>query len=118
MHRLRSARILARLVLAWFALSLGVAVASPVVNPKAMQLVCSASGVVKLLVAGDDGLQEATPHALDCPLCSPSGSPPPAVRTTAEPAQPLSHALRPQPAAYLAWRTAAPPPARGPPVFS
>ena len=38
-----------------FVLSLGVAVASPMVNPKAMQLICSASGSVKLLVQSDDG---------------------------------------------------------------
>ncbi len=118
MHCLRSARTVARLVLAWFVLSLGVAVASPMVNPKAMQLICSASGSVKLLVQTDDGLQEAAPHTLDCPLCSASGSPPPAVRTTAEPVQPLSHALRPLPAAHIAWLTAAPLPARGPPSFS
>jgi len=53
MHCLRSARTVARLVLAWFVLSLGVAVASPMVNPKAMQLICSASGSVKLLVPRD-----------------------------------------------------------------
>ncbi len=118
MHCLRSARTVARLVLAWFVLSLGVAVASPMVNPKAMQLICSASGSVKLLVQSDDGLTEVASHTLDCPLCAASGSPPPAVRTAAEPVQPLSHALRPLPAAHMAWRTAAPLPARGPPAFS
>jgi hypothetical protein len=45
---LRSARTLARLVLVWFVLSLGVAVASPMVNPKAMELICSGSGSVKV----------------------------------------------------------------------
>ena len=36
-------------------------------------------------------------------------------RTTAEPVQPLSHVLRPIAAAHIAWLTAAPLPARGPP---
>lgn len=55
MQSLRRARLLARLVLAWFLLSLGVAVASPIVLPQSMQLVCSASGSVKLVVSSADG---------------------------------------------------------------
>ena len=39
---------LGRAVLAWFLLSLGVAVASPLVNPQALELVCSGAGVMKL----------------------------------------------------------------------
>ncbi len=118
MHRLRTARTLARLVLAWFVLSLGVAVASPMVNPKAMQLICSASGSVKLLVQSDDGLKEVATHTLDCPLCASVGSPPAALCTMATLAQPLCNALRPVAAAHIAWRTAAPLPARGPPAVS
>ena len=76
MHALRSARTLARLVLVWFALSLGVAVASPLVNPQAMELICSGSGVIKVLVKTDDGVKEQSRHMLDCPLCAATGSPP------------------------------------------
>ncbi len=118
MHRLRSARTLARLVLAWFVLSIGVAVASPVVNPLAMELVCSANGAIKLVVQTDEGAQELASHTLDCPLCTISGSPPVAAPAKAEPAQALSHALRPIAAAHIAWLTAAPLPARGPPAIS
>lgn len=118
MHALRSARNLARLVLVWFALSLGVAVASPMVNPQAMELICSAAGAIKVMVKTDDGLKEQSRHMLDCPLCVAVGSPPPAARTTALPVQPLSHVLRPIAAAHIAWLTAAPLPARGPPALS
>ena len=41
-----------------------------------------------------------------------------ATGTTAEPVQPLSHVLRPIAAAHIAWLTAAPLPARGPPAIS
>ena len=43
MSALRRARHLASLVLTWFVLSLGVAAASPVVQPKTMQLVALAA---------------------------------------------------------------------------
>jgi len=115
MHRLRSARFLARLVLAWFVLSLGVAVASPMVHPQAMELVCTGTGAMKVLIKTADGVKEVSSHTLDCPLCATAGTPPPVARSAAQPAQPLSHALRPVPAAHIAWLTAAPLPARGPP---
>ena len=47
MSALRHAHRLASFVLMWFVLSLSVAVASPVVHPQAVELVCSASGAVK-----------------------------------------------------------------------
>lgn len=118
MHALRQARIVARLVLAWFVLSLGVAVASPIVHPQQIELVCTGSGAMKVLVKTGDGVKEVATHTLDCPLCANIGSPPPAVRLTAETVSPLAHVLRPVPAAHLAWLTAAPLPARGPPLFS
>lgn len=115
MQKLRNARSLARLVLAWFALSLGVAVAAPVIKPQVMELICSGSGVVKLLIKTDDGANEDFSHTLDCPLCANISSPPPACRLQPEPAQPLSYALRSIAAAHIASLTAAPLPARGPP---
>ena len=118
MHVLRSARTLARLVLAWFVLSIGVAVASPMVNPQSMELICSGSGAMKVLIKTDDGVKEVSTHTLDCPLCLHFTSPPPATVATAEPAQPLAHVLRSIPAAHIAWLTAAPLPARGPPHLS
>jgi hypothetical protein len=112
MQPLRQARFLARLVLAWFVLAMGVAIASPVVQPKATQLVCS-GGTMKLLVHGD-GDEPATSHTLDCPLCATPAAPPPVIAATGVQVG-LSYIAQPVPAARLAARTAAPLPARGPP---
>ena len=118
MHRLRTAQNLARLVLVWFVLAIGAAVASPMVNPQAMELICSGSGAIKLLVKTDDGMQEMSSHTLDCPLCAHIGAPPPVSQARLPVVHPLAHALRPIPAAHIAARTAAPLPPRGPPAFS
>ncbi len=118
LQTLRSIRWLARLVLAWFVVSMGVAVASPLVNPQAMELICSGSGAIKLLVKTDDGAKEMSSHTLDCPLCAHVGAPPPALQAPLPVVYPLAHALRAIPAAHIAARTAAPLPARGPPVIS
>ena len=118
LQTLRSLRWLARLVLAWFVLSMGVAVASPLVQPQAMELVCSGSGAIKLLVKTDDGAKEISSHTLDCPLCAHVGAPPPASQARLPQAHPLAYALGPLPAAHIAARTAAPLPPRGPPAFS
>jgi len=118
LQTLRHVRWLARLVLAWFVLSIGVAVASPLVNPQAMELICSGSGAIKLLVKTDDGAKELPSHTLDCPLCAHVGAPPPTSQAALPVVHPLAHALRPISAAHIAARTAAPLPPRGPPVFS
>lgn len=110
--------LIARLVLAWLVLSLGVAVASPIVKPQDVLLVCSGAGVMKVLVKSDDGsTTEVGSASMDCPLCATAGAPPPVVSVLAEPAQPLAHALQSIPAAHIAARTAAPLPARGPPLL-
>ena len=112
-------QFLARLVLAWFALSLGVAIASPIVNPQAMELVCSAAGAVKVVVQTDDGAQDLGSMPIDCPLCMLAGAPPPLpVASTIAPPLPLGLAVQSIPAARIAAATAAPPPARAPPTFS
>lgn len=115
---MRQAHLLARFVLVWFALSIGVAIASPIVKPQAMELICSGSGAMKLLVKTDDGAQAQSGHTLDCPLCATLSAPPPVVRVSVAPSQPLAHALQPVAAAHIAGRTAAPLPARGPPFAS
>jgi hypothetical protein len=120
LHRLRlmAPALLGRLVLAWFALSLGVAVASPLVHPQAMELVCSSAGVMKVIVKASDGAQELGSSHLDCPMCMPLAAPPPPAPAGAlPPPSPLSHALRPVVAARIAAATAAPLPARGPPLL-
>jgi hypothetical protein len=119
MQLLRNARFITRFVLVWFALSLGVAIASPLVKPQATTLICVGAGVMKLLVQNDDGSStELATRMLDCPLCASVSAPPPANASVTEPAQPLGHILQSIPAAHLAALTAAPPPARGPPAVS
>lgn len=121
MHFLHSphtfARRLARWVLLCFALSLGVAIASPLTHPQAMELVCSSAGAVKLLVTAPDGSIQVVSQMGDCPLCITVGAPPPAPASTrVEPPPALSYAQRSMPAAHTAYATAAPLPARGPPT--
>ena len=119
LQRLRHANLLARFMLVWFAMSVAVAVVSPWVSPQSTELICSGSGVMKMLVKNADGSStEVASPMLDCPLCATVSAPPPAAQTVALPAQPLGHALQPIPAAHIAARTNAPPPARGPPTFS
>lgn len=123
MHALRPpirlVGLIGRWVLLWFALSLGVAVASPLVHPQAMELVCSSAGAIKVVVHTEDGAQEMGASHMDCPLCVLTGAPPP---TAAVPAfdrpLPLGRVVQSIPAARLAAATAAPLPARGPPTFS
>jgi hypothetical protein len=118
MTALRHTRNLARLVLAWFVLSLGVAIASPVIHPQAMELVCSAAGAIKVVVQTDDGARELGASQLDCPMCVPNGAPPPVAQAIDLPGiLPLGHAVQSIPAARLAAATAAPLPARGPPAL-
>jgi hypothetical protein len=119
MPALRNARHLVRLVLAWFVLSLGVAIASPVVQPQPMQLVCSAAGAIKVMVQTDDGVRELGASHLDCPMCMLTVAPPPAAASADLPRiLPLGHAVQSIPAARIAAATAAPLPARGPPLLS
>ena len=115
MQHLRNALQLARFVLVWFALSVGVAIASPVVSPKAMDLVCSSTGSMKLVVQGDDEGVVSSP-TLDCPLCATLSAPPPALNTTLTQPSPLSHAVQPIEVARIASATAPPLPSRGPPA--
>jgi len=115
MQHLRHAIFLTRCVLVWFMLSLGVALASPMVNPKAMDLVCTSTGSMKLVVQGDD--DATTRHTLDCPLCASIVAPPPALHTGLSHPSPLAHALLPLGASHITPATAPPLPSRGPPAL-
>lgn len=116
MNPLRNARHLARFVLVWFALSIGVAIASPMVQPQGMQLVCSGSGSLNVVIVGDDDQTITSSHSLDCPLCASFGAPP-----VADPAG--FGLVLPRLAPHFAGfdhlvedQQTAPPPARAPPV--
>jgi len=115
MQRLCNAFQLTRLVLVWFALSIGVAIASPVLNPHGMDIVCTSAGSMKLVVQGDDD-GVASAKTMDCPLCSSITAPPPEFNTTLTQPSPLSFALLPIEAARIATATAPPLPSRGPPT--
>jgi hypothetical protein len=121
LQSLRNAHHLTRFVLVWFALFLGVAVASPLVKPEAVHLVCSAIGGVKLVqadAAGSELLDGVAFHtALDCPACLPLIAPPVADLLAPLPTGSLSHVLQPLPAARLASLLGQPWQARAPPIF-
>jgi hypothetical protein len=108
----------ARFVLLWFALSIGLAIASPLIKPQAMALICTSAGATQLLVNTDEGVQDLSGHTLDCPLCANLSAPPPVARHAAQLAPPLGHVLHSVCAAHVLTRSAAPWPGRGPPAFS
>lgn len=116
MHRLRSARHLARLVLVWFALSIGAAIASPLIKPQAMELICTSAGEMRLLVKSADGSEPASMSLLDCPLCTSPAAPPPVGSPDMQATPALARAVQSIPSARIAALLAAPLPARGPPL--
>lgn len=117
MQALRNASFLARLVLAWFALAVGVAVASPVVKPQGIELLCSGGGGMKLLVTGEDGSGPAAGgHTLDCPLCASLDAPPDSAENPPQAQRPSMGVLLSLADVRAAALVAARPPARGPPL--
>jgi hypothetical protein len=123
MQTLRNAHLLARLVLVWFVLFVGVSVASPMVSPKASQMVCSAMGGMKMVLA-DDSANSGSSDTLklssnmDCPLCAQFNAPPYPLVFSFDTTSALAHALRPVQSAHIAWLTGSPLPPRGPPALS
>ena len=119
MQNLRNAHRLARCVLVWFALSIGVAIASPWVKPQNTLLVCSAAGALTVQAdpGNDDGNGAAPlPHTLDCPLCAALGAPPPQPRIETAPPMGLAYALPDVPDVQNQRRCAAAFAPRGPPA--
>jgi hypothetical protein len=114
MQRLRHARFLARLVLAWFALAIGVAVAAPVVGAGSLELVCSGAAL-KLVVKTADGGTAPAGQMLDCPLCVHADAPPGVVLSQPLVPRGLVSLAVPAGTSRASPPTAAPPPARGPP---
>lgn len=118
LQSLRNAHRLTRFVLVWLALFMGVAVASPILNPDSVQLVCTSGGSVKLVTAQVDG-QDASDngHGLHCPLCLPLLAPPAAAAPALAPLG-QSHALTSLAQTPLASLIGLPWQARAPPSFS
>lgn len=117
MQTLRHARFLVRLVLTWFVLALGVAIASPLVKPQSMELVCTSGSAMKLIVKSDEGDAAASSHhTLDCPLCATVAAPPPTRFTGLQPPPAPVRVIVLQVAAHVPDRVSAPLPARGPPA--
>ena len=117
LQSLRNAHLLTRLVLVWFALFIGVAVASPWVKPQSSQMVCSAMGGMKMVLDDANGTPVAS-GGMECPLCAPIVPPVSSVALSFGVANDLAHTLRPIPSAHIAWLTGSPLPPRGPPALS
>ena len=118
MQNLRNAKFITRLVLVWFALFIGVSVASPLVKPQASQMVCSAMGGMKMVAVGEEGTDTQASTSMDCPLCAAVVIPLHTDSLAFETPSALAHALRPLAAAHIASVTAPPLPSRGPPSIS
>jgi hypothetical protein len=117
MHSLRQAKSFARFMLVWFVMSLGVASASSLVSPKAMEIVCTAGGVMKL-VSSDNNNADSHEHTMpDCAMCLLVALPPSSNGMAFVKPSALAHALHPIAAAHIAVATAPPLPSRGPPVL-
>jgi hypothetical protein len=112
----RQAPLIARLVLVWFALFIGASIASPLVHPSAVQVVCSGYGAMKLVTGDNENADVKTLAGMECPLCASLATLPAAPAAVVPPPDGLSHALRPCVAAHLAWVTGSPLPPRGPPA--
>ena len=108
-----------RLALVWFALALGVAAASPWVDPRAYQMVC-AQGSVQLMAVGEYGpVPLPQGHTLDCALCLLVGAPPAEAPASALPiARPLLGSRWAQSGAPRVAGVWAPLLARGPPAHA
>ncbi len=132
MQRLQKAHLIARFVLVWFALYVGVSLASPFISTDPSQLVCSAMGGLKMVSLDDktdgdqagsagntgSGSKASLAGKLDCPLCTQVCPPQALSAPHFDASGALSYATRPLPSAHIAWLTRSPLPPRGPPLHS
>ena len=107
---------LSRLVLIWYVLFVGVSVLAATLQPKTMDVVCSAMGIMKVVVQGEG---DAAPlsSSMDCPLCAHATPtlPPLTAAALAHVPDPRAFIVQALPEALLLARTAPPLPSRGPP---
>ena len=118
MQTLRNARFLTRLVLVWFALFLGAAIASPIVKPQPLQWVCGGAGALKVVAGGDDDGTATAGHTLDCPLCAPGGAAVALYAVASPSADRSARVMGSAQSAALPSASIAQPPPRGPPARS
>ena len=117
LHTLRNTPWLARLALLWFALTLGAAVASPMVNPQEELIICTSAGMVKVKLHADGSISTEASSELSCPLCVVGGAAPPAfVSLEPAPVPALTYVQPGITSVLMAAPTAALPPSRGPPA--
>lgn len=117
MQFLRATRLMHRLLVLAYVLTLAVAAVAPRLQPPALDQVCAAGGLMTGGVTPDAGGDAAhgAGHKLDCALCTPVG--PPQARLDPA-AQPLPHAdlTEAWTHAHVAGTSGAPLPPRGPPA--
>lgn len=118
LHILRTTPSLARAVLLWWCLALGLAAAAPLAQAQSSRMVCSAAGMVMLVDADTGAPASQGTHNLDCALCLFTGAPPPAAQTPLFSPTPIVARVAFAGPSALAWRSAAPPPGRGPPTLA
>ena len=101
LSQVRRSLAMCRLALACYVLSLGFAIASPLVFGTQTQTLCSSVAVSVVAVPADSDQPQPLTHTLDCPLCG------------------LGYGLLPEPAslvvAEVAGHVDVPPPALSPP---
>jgi hypothetical protein len=114
-HSLRSSQWLARLALLWFVLTLGAAVASPMIHPQGEMAICSGMGMQKVLVNDDGTTTTSAVSGMSCPLCLVGGAPPQTTQPIVAAEQALGHIAPSAHVVHAEALTASPPPARGPP---
>ncbi len=116
-----SARLhrLARLVLVWYGLFVGLSVLASTLQPKTLEVVCSSMGMMKVVVQGEGG-DDQVRSSMDCPLCAHATPtlPPPTVAGLAHVPDARAHIVQRLPEALLIASTAPPLPSRGPPVLN
>jgi hypothetical protein len=107
-----------RWVLLWFTLGIGAAMASPLIAPKGVELVCSGAGAMKLVVTSSDGRVQQGSFTLDCALCTLASAPPRTHQPALHIRSDLAYTLQPIPQARVPTRLLTQPPARGPPAYA
>jgi hypothetical protein len=107
--------LLRRWLVGAFLLGMAAAYASPVIQPRSMELLCSTNGAMRLLSQTADG-DEDNFDVMHCALCAPAAPPP--VEVAVAHFSALAYATQRTAASALAALTRPPLPARGPPDFS